>query len=583
MKIKIFFLLVSIVILYISCQSTLKTKNMETGFDKPPSWAEEAIWYQIFVERFYNADPENDPTLETTYKALYDSMPSDWHITPWSYNWYAQENWAKKTELDFYRTIQMRRYGGDLKGVLAKIPYLKDLGINAIYFNPLNDAPSLHKYDARSYHHIDVTFGPDPIGDMQIIASENPVDPNTWKWTSADKMFLELVDSLHAAGIRVILDFSWNHTGNTFWAFRDIQENLNDSPYKDWYEGEVVKDENTGAYSYTYQGWHGINSLPEWKKVDTEGKISGHPYEGNLHPGVKQHIFDVCRRWMDPYGKGEVHRGIDGMRLDVAEHVPMGFWREFRKFVRSVNPDFYLVGENWWTEWPHQLMDASPWVKGDVFDAVMHYQWYKVARGFFGKTEDRVYADRFGFLIDSVFGKLPKHTQMAMMNLSASHDTPRLLTCMYNKGLYKHYCKPQENPQYLTQKPDKNTYHQVKLLLLHQFTFIGAPHIWNGDELGMWGADDPDNRKPLWWPEKSFDHETASTFSDYTYHEQVQADMDMLNYYKSLIALRKNNPTLIRGDYAFMATGNELVAYTRTLGKDTILIIFNNEEKRITI
>lgn len=552
-------------------------ESTSLAFEEPPQWSREAIWYQIFLERFHNSDTINDPTLITTYRALNDPMPEDWSRTSWGHDWYKQEDWAVKTGLDFYRTIQMRRYGGDLKGVLNKIPYLKDLGITAIYFNPLNDAPSLHKYDARHYHHIDVTFGPDPVGDMAIIASEDPADPTTWQWTAADKMFLAVIDSLHAHGIRVVLDFSWNHTGSSFWAFQDIQKNGYDSPYVDWYQGEMKTNEETGEPYYDYEGWYGIKSLPEWRKIDSDGKIAGHPYEGNLHPEVKKHIFDVSKRWMDPYNDGDVSRGLDGIRLDVAEHVPMGFWRDYRKFVRSVNPEFYLVGENWWKDWPHELMDVEPWVQGDVFDAVMHYQWYKVARGYFAKSEDFVSARQFGRAMDSVFSRYPSYTQEAMMNLASSHDSPRLLTSFFNQNIYKYNCKPQESAEYLTGKPDEVTYRRVKLFLIHQFTFIGAPHIWNGDELGMWGADDPDNRKPLWWPEQTFEKETACVHSNYEYEQEVGYNEDMHLFYKSLIALRKKHPTLTYGEVSFIPTDREIVAYKRTHEDDEWVILFNNE------
>ena len=551
-----------------------------TPYNEPPQWAQEAIWYQIFLERFHNGDTLNEPQKATMFKALDDTLPTNWRLTPWTHDWYQQEDWAKATGLDFYRTIQMRRYGGDLQGVLDKIPHLKDLGITAIYFNPLNDAPSLHKYDARNYHHIDVSFGPDPLGDMALMATEDPADPATWKWTSADKLFLKVVDSLHKVGIRVVLDFSWNHTGRDFWAFRDIQERGFDSPYKDWYEGSMRRDDQGNPY-FEYEGWYHIKALPEWRKINTSGKVPGHPYEGDLHPDVKQHIFEVCKRWMDPEGNGSLHKGIDGIRLDVAEHVPMGFWRDFRAFVRSVNPDFYLIGENWWTDWPHQLMDTRPWIKGDVFDAVMHYQWYKIARGYFAQSEDRVYAADFASRMDSVWQDIPNHTKLSMMNLVSSHDSPRVLSSVFNRNLYKYLCKPQENASYRTDRPDATAFERTKLLLLHQFTFIGAPHIWNGDELGMWGADDPDNRKPLWWPEIKFDPETQSNFSSYSYKQEVGYDADMHQYYKSIIALRKSHPPLTYGEVTYLPPHDQIVAYERKQsGSPTIICYFNATDDR---
>lgn len=572
-----FILLLCVILLFLAaCQ----VENTSLPIEEPPEWSREAIWYQIFVERFRNGDPDNDPSYKTTEGYLNDRVPKDWQITDWSHNWYDQEPWAAQTGQNFYQTIYMRRYGGDLQGVMDKIEYLKDLGITAVYFNPINDAPSLHKFDARNYHHVDVNFGPDPEGDMALIASEDPNDPDTWVMTAADRLFFQLVDSLHEADIKVIVDFSWNHTGRSFWAFKDILENGEQSPFLDWYDGRIVKDEETGESYFDYNGWLNIKDLPEWKKVNSDGKKHGQPYEGDLHPHVKAHIFDVCRRWMDPHGNGDVSRGLDGMRLDVAEHVPMGFWRDFRQFVRTINPEFYLVGENWWTEWPDVLMDAKPWVEGDVFDAVMHYQWYKVARGFFADPIDHVSSAHFSFAMDSVFNKFPFYTQQAMMNMAASHDSPRLLTSFYNKEKYKHNCKPTENPNYLTGQPDEQTYDRVKLFLLHQFTFIGAPQIWNGDELGMWGSDDPDNRKPLWWQDISFDNETASTYSNYTYEEEVGFDQKTFDYYKALIKLRKEHPSLVRGDLQWLSELPEhMVGYTRAYNEESIVIILNTEQR----
>ncbi len=550
-----------------------------TPFDQPPQWAREAVWYQIFVERFRNGNPANNPTMMTCYNALIDPLPDDWAITPWGHNWYEQEPWAKSTGLDFYRTIQMRRYGGDLAGVEEKIPYLVDLGITAIYFNPLNDAPSLHKYDARYYHHIDVTFGDDPVGDMNIITSEDPANPSTWQWTSADKRFLSLVQKLHDHGIKVIMDYSWNHTGNNFWAFMDVKAHPETSRYKQWYY-IYLKPDADGKIVFQYKGWMASPNLPELRKVHTKRKIDGHPYEGNMYPEVKKHIFDVCRRWMDPYGNGRTDLGIDGMRLDVAEHIPTGFWTDFRKYVRSVNPDFYLVGENWWEEWPDKLMDPKPWVAGDIFDAVMHYHWYKIARGYFAEPIDRVTLKDFKDKMTALFQSYPDYTQQAMMNLASSHDSPRLLSAFFNVNKYKFHCKPQEDRHYRTDQPGAFTYHRVKLFLLHQFTFVGAPHIWNGDEMGMLGADDPDNRKPLVWPDIEFDEETQSAYSDYEYRLKPAFNHDIFNYYKTLIHLRKSDLTFVYGDFQFLdiSADDKVLAYTRSFKQTTYAILFNNNE-----
>ncbi len=252
----------------VSCTST--TDSIDHSL--PPQWAQDAVWYQIFVERFRNGDPSNDPTPETIYaESDFFDIPSNWHITPWNQNWYKEDEWAKELGMDFYARLQLRRYGGDLQGILDNLDYLSDLGITAVYFNPLNDAPSLHKYDARNYHHIDVNFGPDPEGDMEIIRSEDPNNPNTWKWTSADLMFLKLVKEFHQRGIRVILDYSWNHTGVEFWAWKDLVKNQTNSKYMDWYEITSFNNPETENNEFDYKGWLNIKSLPEFKKIDVAG------------------------------------------------------------------------------------------------------------------------------------------------------------------------------------------------------------------------------------------------------------------------------------------------------------------------
>ena len=321
-----------------SCSNQDKKVSNMTLFDEAPAWARTAIWYQIFVERFSNGNKENEPDLFTMKGALEDKISDQWAITPWTHDWYQQEPWAKDTGLDFYRTIQMRRYGGDLQGVLNKIDYLHDLGITAIYFNPLNDAPSLHKYDARNYHHIDITFGNDKAGDIALMKKEDPSDPASWVWTNADKLFLKVIQELHAKGIKVVLDYSWNHTGTQFWAFQDLISKGSDSKFKDWFEVKSFDDQQTASNEFEYDGWFGIKSLPEIKKIKTTEKQQGHAYEGNLPDEVKAHIFAVCSRWMDPNGDGNTNDGIDGMRLDVAEHVPLGFLAGFAKTLSWHQP-----------------------------------------------------------------------------------------------------------------------------------------------------------------------------------------------------------------------------------------------------
>lgn len=559
---------------------SLFSQTMSTAFNKPPEWSKHAIWYQIFVERFYNGDKKNDPTLTGITVPTQMEPPKDWSITPWTQNWFGQQHWERNLHKPFNETIQFRRYGGDLQGVLDKLGYLQQLGVNALFINPINDAPSLHKYDAKNYHHVDVNFGPDPIGDNKIIAAENPADPATWKWTAADKLFLKLVDECHKRKMKIIMDYSWNHTGIMFWAWQDIVKNQQQSPYKDWFDIKSFEDPNTPQSEFDYGGWLGNKSLPEIKKVDitTERKV-GYPYEGNINEGAKQHQFAVAKRWLAP--NGNAAKGIDGFRLDVADQIGLGFWRDFRKHVRGIKNDTYLIGEIWWQEWPDHLMDPAPYTQGDIFDAVMFYQAYRPARYFFAKTDFDYNAQQLQDSLEFQWNRLSIDNRLAMMNVSSSHDAPRLLSDFYNHNKYKFQATPNDDPHYKTGKPDAETYKRLRLYLVHLFTTIGAPQIWNGEEMGMWGGDDPHCRKPLMWKEFHFEDETRNNYQHGEKHyDKVAFNEQQFNWYKKLIAIRKANPVLSTGDIEFIISEGKKLGYKRSNDKEEIIILFNLEKTK---
>lgn len=551
----------------------------------PPSWASEAVWYQVFVERFNNGDRKNDPTAtDISIEPLNQRPPEGWSITPWTSSWFHQEPWAARAGLSFNDGLQYRRYGGDLQGLIDKLDYLQDLGINALFLNPINHAPSLHKYDASSYHHVDANFGPDPAGDLALMAKENPADPATWKWTAADKLFLKLVEEVHKRKMRIIMDYSWNHTGTRFWAWQDVLKNQEKSRYKDWYQIKSFDDPSTPANEFAYAGWANVPSLPEVRKVDIKGtRVSGFPYEGNIHTPAKQHMFEVARRWLAP--NGDRSQGIDGFRLDVADQVGMGFWRDFRKFVRGVQPEAYLVGEIWWQQWPDQLMDPLPYVgKGDVFDAVMFYQVYRPSRYFFSKGPLAIDAGMFQDSLNYHLNRLPEPVRHAMMNTSSSHDAPRLLTDFANPNKYKYNAKPGDDPNYFTGKPDEETYKRLRLYLVSLFTGVGAPQIWNGEELGMWGADDPHDRKPLWWSGMKFEPEARYNYQPgHSEKDPVGFNPKQLEWYKKLIHIRRTQPVLWKGKQEFLVTEGRKLAYVRTDGTNEIVVVFNAGPDRTQI
>lgn len=569
-----FGLILPLVLAFFSAQS------QTAAFTEPPAWSKSAVWYQIFVERFHNGNPKNDPTPATIRIPGLMEPPAGWTVAPWTMDWHSLLPWEKAMNRPFHETVQFRRYGGDLEGVMKKLDYLQSLGVTAIYFNPLNHAPSLHKYDAAAFHHIDANFGPDPEGDRALMAKEDPGDPATWVWTAADEYFLKLVKEMHRRNMKVILDFSWNHTGTTFWAWQDILKNQEKSTYKNWYSIERFDDPSTSENEFTYQGWANVPSLPEFKKVNVQGeRISGKPYEGDQLAQVKSHIYSVTTRWLRPMG--DTTQGVDGFRLDVADQIGLKFWRDYRKMVRSVNPNAYLIGEIWWESWPEALMNPAPYTQGDMFDAVMFYQAYKPARYFFAKTDRSLDAPAFRDSLLAEFNRLRKQNLYAMMNVSSSHDAPRLLTDFANPFAYKYRANPHENPDYIVSKPKEDVYQRLRLYLLHQYTSVGAPHIWNGEEMGMWGADDPHPRKPLWWKEMKFTMEGGSP--EYPSYSPVAFDAKQFTYYQQLIRMRKRYPALVDGDIRFIYAEGKVIAYERVLGKQRLEVWLNAGEEPVRI
>ncbi|MEM7103316.1 MAG: glycoside hydrolase family 13 protein [Bacteroidota bacterium] len=577
----------------------IEANEPSTPFEDAPEWASEVVWYQIFVERFRNGDPTNDPTkidIEGTYPGV---IPENWAMTPWTHDWYKPNDWFSELEgakdfggwpiENFGQKAQLRRYGGDMQGVLDKINYLDSLGVTAVYFNPVNDAPSLHKYDARHWRHVDRTFGPDPKKDIATMAAETPDDPSTWQWTEADKMFLQVINEMHARGMKVILDFSWNHTGHTFWAWQDVLEKQQESKYADWYWIKNFDDPATPENEFEYRGWFGVHDLPEIRETEYHDHAEAIvPFDGQLYNSkVKEHIFNVSQRWLDPNNDGNPSDGVDGFRLDVAAELPFGFWRDYRKFVRDINPDAYLLGEVWWEVWPDKLLDPKPFVEGDIFDAPMNYRWYRAARHFFNAAPDEIPVTEFVAKLKQLGENLRKTTNYSMMNLMASHDSPRVLTSLFNKNKYKYNCTPFEGWEYKVHRPDEATYATLALMLAHQFTYIGSPHIWAGDEMGMWGGDDPSCRKPLTWPDMEFESETIGWDGNPRDLDEVGFNQTLFDFYRKVISIRNNNSVLTKGDIEFIKSDddNKILAYSRFDNANEVIAVFNtsNETKEVSV
>ena len=375
-------------------------------------WPADIVWYQVFPERFRNGNPANDPTYKSLHQPAYPSEA--WRPSSWTNDWYHREAWEKELGDDFYRHgVFDRRYGGDLRGVIEKLDYLADLGVNGIYFNPLFHARSLHKYDGSSFHHIDPYFGPDPEGDLGLIEGET-ADPSTWTWSAADRLFLELLSEAHRRGIRVIIDGVFNHTGRDFFAFTDLRKNQEKSGYRDWYSVKRFDDPRTRRNEFAYEAWHGSKDLPVFAR---------NPRGSDLRAGPKEYIFAVTRRWMDPNEDGDPSDGVDGWRLDVADEMPRKFWRDWNRHARAINPRVYTVAETWGN--PGILIRLGR------FTAGMNYYGFAVpVKGFF--IDGKLSASGFAEKLNAARDKLPAKSVHFVQNLIDSHDTDRVASMIVN-------------------------------------------------------------------------------------------------------------------------------------------------------
>lgn len=313
-----------------------------------------------------------------------------------------------------------------------------------------------------------------------------------------------LVDACHERGIRVLLDAVFNHAGRTFAPFVDVLEKGEDSEYKNWFH----------IREYPLQV---VNNIPTYDAFAFEPLM---PKLNTEHPEVKEYLLKVAEYWIKEVG-------IDGWRLDVANEVDHEFWRDFRKVVKRANPEAYILGEIW--------HESAPWLEGDKFDAVMNYPFTDAVLDFF--VYGTLDAEGFAHSIGRQLSRYPLQASEVAFNLLDSHDTARLLTVA---------------------EGDKNV---MKLAALFQFTFMGTPCIYYGDEIGMDGGGDPDCRKCMEWdPERQ--------------------DRDLFNFYRKLIEIRGSHPALRTGRFTFLeaSAGGSKLAYERSLGDDLIIVLINTEE-----
>ena len=553
------------------------TVAMQPTFETP-AWARDVIWYQIFPERFRNGDKTNDPG-DFWYE----------RYVPWTGDWWTALPGETPGAQNFYQgagNVWKRRYGGDLAGVKEKLGYLRSVGVTAIYFNPIFEAESMHKYDTADYRHVDDNFGvrdepkeqrpgaPErepapykPIGNRQLFELDGtPVspdyretdDPATWKWTRSDLLFLDFLAEAHRQGFKVVVDGVFNHVGRAHPFFQDVLAKGQNSRYADWFAITDWGDPaNWRAMEDPYQvhgkpggiqwkGWDKDNGhLPAFRKDDQKG----------LAPGPYAHIMAITERWLAP--GGDPTKGIDGWRLDVPGDIPHGFWIDWRKTVKAAKPDAYITGEIW--SW------AQPWLQGDQFDAVMNYRFAEAVQDFFVDRKTAIKPSEFDERLKQIIFNYPLQVSLVQQNLFDSHDTDRIASMFVNPDRpYDGQNRPQDNARevgYDDRRPTDEEWQRFLQAVAFQMTFVGAPMIYYGNEAGMYSPDDPSNRMPMWWDDLAFDNpDFRFDPRVFAFHQRAAAARN------TLAALRTGSfrPVLVddaRGIYAFAREQNGQAVY----------------------
>lgn len=512
------------------------------GF-KTPDWAKGAVMYQIYVDRFYNGDTTND-VLTDEYSYINDHVH---HVDDW--NRYP----AHMDVREFY--------GGDLQGVLDKLDYLQDLGVEVIYFNPLFVSPSNHKYDIQDYDYIDPHFGRivDDRGELlQEGQNENRFATkyinrvtNKANLEASNMLFARVVEEAHKRGMRIILDGVFNHCGSfNKWMDKErIYEDAEgyekgayvsaDSPYRSYFD---FRDQNAWPYNNAYDGWWGHDTLPKLN------------YENSKE--LYEYILKVAKKWVSP------PYNADGWRLDVAADLGHSqdfnhhFWADFRRAVKEANPNAIILAEHYG--------NTRDWLQGNEWDTVMNYDAFMEPVTWFltgmEKHSDDFREDLLGNA-DSFWGAMKHHSasfampswQVAMNELS-NHDHSRFLTRTNHKVGRTNTL----GPRAAEENVNKAVFREAVTM---QMTWIGAPTIYYGDEAGVCGFTDPDNRRTYPWG-----------------HE----DKAMIAFHKDIIRIRRENPELRTGSLKYVESDYNYIAYARFNRKGQCIILINNNDHFIT-
>ena len=511
------------------------------GF-KTPQWAKGAVMYQIYVDRFCNGDPSNDvQTREYSYIGDHVHRVEDWGRYP-----------AQMDVREFY--------GGDLQGVMDKLDYLQDLGVDVIYFNPLFVSPSNHKYDIQDYDYIDPHVGkiveecgdvlPDYDRDNSHATKYINRVTNKANLEASNQLFIRLVEEAHKRGIRVILDGVFNHCGSfNKWLDKErIYEHAEgyekgayvaaDSPYHSYFAFHGGQ----WPYNNCYDGWWGHDTLP---KLNYEGSKELHDY-----------VLKIAAKWVSP------PFNADGWRLDVAAdlgHSPEynhKFWQEFRKVVKEANPEAIILAEHYG--------NTREWLQGNEWDTVMNYDAFMEPVTWFltgmQKHSDEYREDLLGNA-ESFWGAMQHHnsnfampTWQVAMNELSNHDHSRFLT----RTSRKVGRTATLGPEAANQGINKAVFREAVVM---QMTWVGAPTIYYGDEAGVCGFTDPDNRRTYPW-----DHE----------------DWELINFHKEIIRIHKEGQVFKTGSIKYIDAGYNYIAYGRFNKKEQCVILFNNNNHPLT-
>lgn len=502
-----------------------------------PDWAKGAVFYQIFVDRFFNGEPDNDPLDgEYSYIGGHSVQVKEWNKYP--------------------ETFDVRCfYGGDLQGVRQKLDYLQDLGVEVIYFNPLFVSPSNHKYDIQDYDYIDPHFA---IIKKDCDAALKPGETENQKAkryiervTSKENLeasnayFAELVEEIHKRGMKVILDGVFNHCGSfNKWLDRECiyKDALgyepgayvsSDSPYKSFFRFR----KGEWPYNDTYDGWWGHDTLPKLNYEDSET--------------LCQYVLNIGKKWVSP------PYNVDGWRLDVAADLGHSnaynhkFWREFRKAVKEGNPDAIILAEHYG--------DPSSWLQGDQWDTVMNYDAFMEPITWFltgvekhsDQKNDGLYGNGQWFFQTMAYNmsKFQRQSLEVAMNELSNHDHSRFLT-RTNRRVGR---IASLGADAAGEGINKGIFREAVVI---QLTWMGAPTIYYGDEAGQVGWTDPDNRRTYPWG-----------------HE----DWELIEFHKEMIRIHKRYVCLRNGSYKPLDAAYQLLVYGRFCKENQAVIVINND------